>query len=361
MIIPDKNILKMFFVLLIILFSLINTVNLYFKTGLNQFADSLFLSLIITFLITGLLVFRYNSNRGIVSTKKIFKRLAITALIIAPIFTIILFLDTLSRNYDPNLYLWSNSAIAALIGMYIGMFFAVFLTFVVLLIIGFGMVGVLTAFERGISPYILFHITMITPNISDSMKKEDFKTYIKYFILRWLFIIPAALDTKTLSINQTNSKTKFPWSLLKRALMWQIILGFIVIIYISLNPLLLEDASFQNLFDFATNISIAIPFLILPWFILLRLNVVIKGPVKDFQLYSGIVYRMYRTFVTFGTLIIIIRLAIKNVNPQDVIVTFPIYYMFFITIIFFITFVYFNYFENDLAKDVFERFTKIRN
>ena len=70
---------------------------------------------------------------------------------------------------------------------------------------------------------------------------------------------------------------------------------------------------------------------------------------------------MYRTFITLGTLIIIIRLALKNVNLQDVIIAFPIYYLFFIVVILFITFVYFNYFENDLAKDVADRFDEIKD
>ena len=355
----DKKILKVFFILLIILFPLTLIVNLYIEASLNQIVNSLYLSLLITFFITGILAFRYYSKRGIISTKKIFKWFAITAAIIAPVFTGVLFLDTLSKNIDPNLYLWSNTAYAALIGMYIGMFFAVFLVFVILLFIGFGMIGLLSALERSIAPEILLHISRITPHISDSMKKKDIKAYIRYSALRWFFITPSSLDTKTLIISHVKPKKQFPWPILKKALMWQILLGGIVIIYISLNPFFLEGTSFQSLFDIATNISILIPFVILPWFVLLRLNARIKGPVKDFQLYSGIAYRMYRTFVTLGTLIIIIRLALKNVNPRDVIAAFPIYYMFFITIIFILTFVYFNYFENDLAKDVADRFNEI--
>ena len=119
----DKKILKVFFILLIILFPLTLIVNLYIEASLNQIVNSLYLSLLITFFITGILAFRYYSKRGIISTKKIFKWFAITAAIIAPVFTGVLFLDTLSKNIDPNLYLWSNTAYAALIGMYIGMFF----------------------------------------------------------------------------------------------------------------------------------------------------------------------------------------------------------------------------------------------
>ena len=143
--------------------------------------------------------------------------------------------------------------------------------------------------------------------------------------------------------------------------MWQLLLGIIVIIYISLNPFFLESISFQSLFSIASNISLFIPIIILPWFIFLRIDARIKGPVKDFQLYSGIAYRMYRTFVTLGTIIIIIRLALKNVNLREVIMAIPIYYVFFIITVFFLTFVYFNYFENNLASDVSEGFVKIKD
>jgi len=357
----DKRTLKIFLILLTILFFLTIIYSLYIEENLNQLANSFFTSLIIAFLITGILIFRHYSRRGLISRKKVFKWFAITAAIIAPFFTAVVFLDTLSKSSDPSLYLWSGAAYGALIGIYIGMFLAIFVIFVILLLFGFGMVGVLSALGRGIAPEILLHVSRITPHISDSTKKKDIKAYIKYSVLRWFFIIPGALDAKTLTVSQVKPKKHFPWPILKKALMWQILLGAVVIIYISLNPIFLEGSSFQSLFNIASNISIMIPFLILPWFIFLRLNARIKGPVKDFQLYSGIVYRMFRTFVTLGTLITIIRFAIIKVNPRDVIATFPLYYMFFIATIFLLTFVYFNYFENDLAKDVADRFAEIKD
>ena len=138
------------------------------------------------------------------------------------------------------------------------------------------------------------------------------------------------------------------------------LLGIVVIIYISLNPFFLEGSSFQNLFNIATVIALFIPMIIIPWYIFLRLDAKIKGPIKDYQLYGGVAYRMYRTFMTLGTILIIIRLALKNVDPQDVINTLPVFFLFFIVVILIITFVYFNYFENNLAKDVSERFDKLR-
>jgi len=260
-----------------------------------------------------------------------------------------------------NLYLWSNVSYIVVIGLYVGMFLAVFLSFIIFIFFSFGMIGVLSALERGIIPEILCHVSKITSNISDSKKKKDRKTFLGYYVLRWLFIIPDVLNTKTLNIHYRKPSKQFPWSTLKKAMMWQLLLGVVVIIYISLNPFFLESISFQNLFTLATNITLFIPLIILPWFIFLELDARIKGPVKDFQMYSGIAYRMYRTFVTLGTIIIIIRLALKNVNPREVMMALPIYYVFFIIIVFFLTFVYFNYFEKDLAKDIANRYTEIKD
>jgi hypothetical protein len=357
----DGRILKFFFISLILLSSVVLIVNTYLEADLNQMYTSLYLSLAVTFFITGILALHYYSKEGIISTKKIFKWSVLTAALTAPVFTAVLFLYALSTTKDPNLYLWSNTAYGALLSLYVGMLLAVFVAFVVFIFVGFGMIGILSALEKGIAPEILLHVSRITPHLSDSAKKKDLMAYIGYSVLRWFFVIPDALDTKTLVISQVKPKKQFPWPILKKALMWQILLGIIVIIYISLNPFFLEVSSFQSLFSIAQNISIAIPFIILPWFVFLRLNARIKGPVKDFQLYSGVTNRMYRTFITLGTLIIIIRLALKNVNLRDVIIAFPIYYLFFIVVIFFITFVYFNYFENDLAKDVADRFDEIKD
>ncbi len=357
----DKKILKFFFILLTILFPLGIIINLYLQVNIGQIILSLYFILLGIFLVTGILVFYYNHKCEIISTKKIFKWFAIISAISAPFFTAILFSYILSEGNDPNIYLWSSASYMVLIGLYIGMFIAVFLSFIIFIFLSFGMIGILTALERGMITEILHHISNITSTLSDSLKKKEKQKFLVYYFLRWIFIIPDVLNTKTLNIKYRGKEKKFPWSNLKKAMMWQLLLGIIVIIYISLNPFFLESISFQSLFSIASNISLFIPIIILPWFIFLRIDARIKGPAKDFQLYSGIAYRMYRTFVTLGTIIIIIRLALKNVNLREVIMAIPIYYVFFIITVFFLTFVYFNYFENNLASDVSEGFVKIKD
>ena len=357
----DDTILKFFLMLLITLFSFTVIINLYVGSELNQIVDSLYFCLLITFIITGILVFRYHSKRGIISSKKIFKRFGIIAAVSAPIFTIILSLYILSTTNDPNLTAWSYASFAAIIGLYIGMFLAVFLSFTIFIFFSFGMIGILAVLERRLIPETLHDISKITSKISETTKNKDKKGSYGYYVLRWLFNIPDVLDTKTLTIQYQKPSKQFPWATLKKAMMWQLLLGIIVIIYISFNPFFLESISFETLFYIATNITLFIPLIILPWFIFLKIDAKIKGQVKDFQLYRGIVYRMYQTFITLGTIIIIIRLAIKNINPREVMTVLPIYFVFFILIVFFLTFVYFNYFEDDLAKDIADSYKEIKN
>ena len=117
--------------------------------------------------------------------------------------------------------------------------------------------------------------------------------------------------------------------------------------------------SIQELFGISGVSSIFIPAFILPFFIYLRLDASIKGPVKDFKLYNGIHSRFYQLIVAFGTLITFIRIALKDIDKIILIKAFLNYYVGFIAISIVITFVYFNYFENELAKDIAQKYDEL--
>lgn len=82
------------------------------------------------------------------------------------------------------------------------------------------MIGILTALERGMIVEILNHISNITSTLSDSLKKKEKQKFLVYYFLRWIFIIPDFLNTKTLNIKYWEKEKKFPWSNLKKAMMW---------------------------------------------------------------------------------------------------------------------------------------------
>jgi hypothetical protein len=110
----------------------------------------------------------------------------------------------------------------------------------------------------------------------------------------------------------------------------------------------------------ASNISILIPIFILPWFIYLRLDAKIQGPIKDFKLFNGLSSRMFQTLVAFGTLLLLVRLALKNPAFMRVVLSFAGYFMFFICGLIIFTFIYFNYFENDLAADIVKKYEEMK-
>jgi hypothetical protein len=262
---------------------------------------------------------------------------------------------------DPPVEGSTAMMIVMFIGLFIGGFAAGFLGQILIMIMGFGMIGVMSALVRNKTPDMLVEITKITPNITDSAKKRDKKTYRGFIWLEWAFNIPDVLDTETLTIDCGSVEKKFPWPIFKKAVLLQIFFGIIIVAYISFSPFLLDMTDMPALFSTATGVSNFIPMFILPWFIYLRLDAKIKGPVKDFKLFDGLYSRMFQTLVAFSTLILIFRMAVRDPDFWDVMANFTSYIIFFTIGIFIFTFVYFNYFNEDLAIDIAEKYEKMKD
>lgn len=295
--------------------------------------------------------------------KRILKWFALISLVIGLVFAAVIFWYATQTTIldDQSLELSGIEMIGMFIVLCLMGFIGGFIVLLGAMILGFGMIGVMSALIRSKTPELLVEIKKITPNISESMKKTDKKTYRGYAWLGWIFIIPYVLDTSTLTINHDESHKQIPWTVFKKAMVWQILFGNIVVIYISFNPFLLELMNMQALFSIASNVTLFIPILVLPWFIYYKLDVKIKGPVRDFRLYDGIKARMFQTLVAFGTILLLIRLALKNPQFQDFAWGFLGYFMFFVGGVFIFTFVYFNYFNDDLAIDIATKFEKIKD
>jgi hypothetical protein len=315
-------------------------------------------TLILTLFITGIPAFVYNKKRGIISLKEIYRFFTKIAAVSSVGFTLVIYLFILTND---NVRIDFIYLIIMVIVIYLAMVLTVFLAQFIIMILGFGIIGIMSAIIRGITPEILLHMSRITKSTTDSMKDEDLKMNTEYKFIAWFYLVPETLDTKTLSINKGKLKKEIDWNIVQTAMLWQIFFGMIVVVYISLNPFLLETIDIQTLFNIATNFTYFIPMLVLPWFIFLRLNARIKAPINEFKLYNGIKDRMTRLLVALGTLIIIIRLALRDVNFDNIILMFGTYFFFFVIGVLFFTFVYFNFFENDLAKDIARRYSKIKD
>jgi hypothetical protein len=358
----DKKLLKVFFSIFIFLFSI--SILGFIVTGnitLVQLVEALFISSTFGFFFTGILAFRYNKKSAIIPTRKVLKWFAVITLPIATVVTLLVIFLLFTIQEIPN---DTATLVVMPIIIFLMMFLIIFLMIIVFFIEAFGMVGVIAAFVRGYAPEILLHVSRISESRAATKlnKKKVTKMSTMDSIISWLFAIPDVLETKTLKINEGRPRNWFPWSNLYKAIWWQTLFGAVIIVYISFNPLYLKsELDFQNLFSIAANSTIAVPFFIMPWFIYLRLGAKIKGQIKDYELYRGIVYRMYQTFFTLGTIILILRIGLGRVSLEAILLALPAYYIFFMAIIFLLTFIYFNYFDNGLAWEVAKRYNQIKD
>jgi hypothetical protein len=319
-------------------------------------------SLGFAFFLTGLLAFKYHRKRGIIPGKRILKWFAKISLVIGLVVAVgITLLLTQTTIFEDSFTELSGVEMFGLfIVMYIFGFLFSFIIPFFLMITGFGMIGVLSALIRLKTADLLVEITKITPNISDSAKEKDKKTYLGYIWLGWAFDIPDVLDTRALSINKGEPKKKIPWPIFKQAVIWQIFFGLVIVIYISFSPFFYGITEMGFMFNIASNVTNFIPIFILPWFIYLRLDAEIKGLVKDFKLFDGLKSRMLQTIVAFSTLILFVRMAVVRPGFREFIGSFLGFFVLFIIGVMMTTFVYFNYFENDLAYDIAQKYEAIK-
>jgi hypothetical protein len=327
-----------------------------------QVISSFIAMTLIAFTITGFLSFIYFRKRAIISTKWLLKRALKISLVVGLVFGVGMYLlltQTTLLNPEP-IEEDSGTLILMFIGLYLGGFLAAFLTFLLFLFYGFGIIAVLSIFIRSKTPDMLVEITKITDNLQKSKKNENRRKYMGFVWLGWAFGIPDVLDTSTLRIKEVDFNEDFSKQDFRKAVLWQFFFGLVLVIYISFSPFLLDYVNMQQLFSISSISTTFIPLLILPWFIYLKLDAKIRGPVKDFKLFNGLSSRMFQTLVAFGTILLLIRMALRNPEFVEVMFSFVMFFIFFIPGVFIGTFVYFNYFQNDLASDIARKFRELR-
>lgn len=330
--------------------------------GLYNVISAFIALTIIAFFFTGILGFIYYRKRAIKSTKWLFIKAMKISLVIGLAFSVgMFFIITQSILPDSEPIEGDTATFVFLfLGLYLGGFLAAFFTFLLFLFFGFGIIAVLSILVRSKTPDMLVEITKITKNLSDSEKKKDKRKFMGFVWLGWAFGIPEVLDTSTLTIKESDFHEGFPKADFRKAILWQLFFGLILVVYISFSPFLLDYANMQQLYTISSISTTFIPLLILPWFIYLKLDAKIKGPVKDFMLFDGLSSRMFQTLVAFGTILLLVRMALRNPAFMDVMSSFVIFFVFFISGVIIVTFVYFNYFEDDLASDIAIKYKELK-
>jgi len=358
----DRRILIFFsFCFVIIVTSIIVTGILSWQVDLISFVFFVLASFVVTLSTTGILAFVYYYKRAIISTRKILSWFTIFAFIFSAVANVVIYLLSQMRYFGSStFFLFNLNAISVhnILWQFFVLFLLVLFVEVYLMFEAFGMIWMLAVVEKSTVSDTLADITKITSNTSNLTSKKGKHNSRRYLVLQWLFNIPDVLDTKLLTIN-FEPKQRFPWKVLKTALLWVSILGFIIAMLIINYITSFAQISIENMLVISSLIVMLTPILVLSWFIFLRLDACIKGPVKDFKLYNGLKSRTTNYTLTFGTLILLIRLALVKTDLHQLFWSFVSYYPLFLVSAAIFTFIYFNYFENDLARNIAKKYRKI--
>jgi hypothetical protein len=353
----DRRILYVFFgFLTLVILGVASSEAVYGDLDLLRAVDRVMAGLTGVFSFTGILAFIYYKDRGIVPMKRLIKLFAKIALAVAIVPTVYLLYTDVAPNVETSVELG-----VAAIAIFFSMVLALFLIQFVFMIVGFGLMAVVHIAQKRYTSEILVYVKGITANTKDPTKIRIKKKGMEFPILHWMFAIPDVLDTGTLAIDRVRPTKKFPWKPFATALKWQMIFSIVLGIYVSLNPFLLGWSDLAGRFSLSTNLSILIPVFILPWFIYHRLDARIKGPVKDFKLFNGIKGRMVGTLIAFGTIIVFVRFALRDVGALEVILSFLAFYSIVMVVVAYVTFVYFNNFEDGLAKKTLHDLERMEN
>lgn len=311
-------------------------------------ASSALGSLTLSFLVVGVPAYLRYGRNNLALRSRIFRFAVILSVTMAVVAVAAI---GLASMYAPDVVEFEKLSAVELVltGALISV--AMFIAFLVMCYAGlvsvFGVVGVLAATERLVTPWILLQVVRSDGTGEPSLVGR---------LVKWMFAIPDVIDTRTLTLHPTDPRKRVFLSDLKAMVLWQLIFGFVLGIYISLNPFVSDRSpeALLTMFSVLATASILFPFLILPWFLFLKLGASIAGQKRQFTLYDGIRSRVFRSYFAIGTIVILIRLSI-----QDIAVAFETYVAAFAAFMgsvlvssLLATCVYLAYFENDLVGDV---------
>jgi hypothetical protein len=304
--------------------------------------------LTLSFLGVGVPAYIWNRAYSLTPRRTILRWMGIISLIVT---MVSLFAIALATIYAPDLFQLGDYSVGErfLIGVIVfAILFVIFLAIcMAVFLAAFGAIGAMSALGRLIAPWTLRQIAHLS---------EVKRPPLVGRIIGWLFDIPSVLDTRTLSLRPAKPRARISLSDVKAPVLWQLIFGFVLGIYISFNPFISDRSptALLGLFSLLASASILIPSVILPWFLFRRLGAGIKGQAKQFTLYNGIRARVFQSYFAVGTIIILLRLSVQEIAValETYVMAFAAFMIAVLGSAFLCTFVYLNYFENELAEDI---------
>ena len=306
--------------------------------------------LIFSFLVVGIPFYLRYRKDSLTPRRRILQRIVIFSVLMT---AITMEGIAVASVYAPDAVVFEKFSLEILLVVGVSMAISIFIAYLIIchaaLVAAFGVVGILVAMQRLMTPRILRQVVRLGGTEKPSLLGRAVK---------WLFDIPDVLDTKTLSLSPMKPRSKVLLSDLRAPVLWQLVFGFVLGIYISFNPFVSDRSpeALVRMFSLLMTASALFPFLILPWLLFRRLGAGIVGQKKRFTLYDGIRARVFQSYFAVGTIVILVRLSIQEIAVafETYVAAFATFMVALLILALLSTFVYLNYFENHLAEDVIE-------
>lgn len=302
----------------------------------------------LSLLIVGVPSYLRNRGNSLEPRRRILKWVVFTSAVLTSLAMVAI---SLAALYTPDLFGLDavSTGMVVLVGavLVILLFLVFMIALMVAFMVAFGAIGVMAAALRLFLPGVLRQVAGLSGSSRPSLTDRA---------VGWAFDIPEVVDTSTLSLRPTEPRRRVSFHDLMAPVLWQLLFGFVLGIYISFSPFISDrsPAALLSLFSLLTVASVLFPFMVLPWFLFNRLGADIKGHVKPFTLYKGIRSRLFQSYFAIGTIVLLLRVSIREVAVamDTYLAGFSIFMASLLGSSLLATFVYLNYFENGLAEDV---------
>ena len=352
----DRRILIIFSLLVVALTALAIIILVFLDPGTpGEYAGGFMAIITLSFFGAGLCSFAKYRHASLIPRRRITRWILKGSLILSLLSTVILFilLEFFPSVVESGPFETAFEATVAVIAIFIAMFLSIALAVLLVMMVAFGAIGVMSAVERRLAPRVLRSIA----DLGDEQKPSA-----SDHVLRWFFAIPDVVDTKLLDVHPEPRRAFVRRGDLVAPLVWQLLFGAVLAMYVSLNPFIAGSSSdtLARVFTAMTNGSILIPVVILPWFALQRLGAGIAGGRKEFTLYNGVRSRLIQTFFAVGTLLLLARVLISGTDLEAFVSGFSSFMLMLLLTSLITTFVYLNFFENELVEDIAAEFVSGR-
>jgi hypothetical protein len=349
----DAAILKLFALVTLVIFSVVLVAQiLLIPVDTEVLSSSVMAGFATAIYVVGILEYKRYRRNGRLPRKRSFKLMLLAATVLWAILLVIVAVALAYPGEDfivdrPIQSLGIGAAAIVAVALYIASLFSVAL----MVLLAFGAVGLVSAVTRRFTPLLLAAIRGISGKQSPRWKDRA---------LAWVFGIPDTIDTRTLRVTALPSQDSFPRRAFTQAVLWELVLGIILAVYVAFNPLLTSGSSESiRLLGTLQTAAIVVPLVMIPWFVYTSVDATIKGATKDFRLYDGIKARIFRSYIAVGTLVVFVRMSLTTTDLGAYALDLVGYVSALLAAATLFTFVYYNYFDREMTVDIIAVYNRL--